>query len=163
MLTCLGEPATPDLVADLKAILPTVELRYIKDGWWWLLDQVPTEARRQNGERLKRQEYARLTEGRSVRLEVVAAAELQIAGFCLIGRYQFQGPPPRDFLLDQLRQKVAATQAELTRLFEAAAARSEKSAEDVAGETVEQFVEAEGKSLFAITLKGRKHFVQPGA
>lgn len=155
--------ADAGLLADLRAILPTVWLFNIFGPRWLLLDHVPSPERKAQGERLKLREYARLKEGLSARRQVLALAELQIEGYSLIGQYEWTGDAPRALLLTDLRKKQRATEAELNAALDQAEALAERGGGEAAADGVERFIEAEGRELFAITARGRKAFVQPGA
>lgn len=134
----------------LKAILPTVEMVNIKDDYWWMLDYRPTAARVRQGQRLQKFEWDRLKQGLPVRTDAKLVGEIMAAGYTLIGRYRFPGAEvPIGYLEGELRQKVAATQAELNRLGEEALAEADGSAhEGRRNAAIQDFLDAEGRSLF---------------
>lgn len=152
----LGRTPPPDLLADLRAIRSTVALLNVRGPNWWLLDHAPSEGRRQHGERLKAHEWDRLKQGLSVRLEVLLVGDLLLNGWQLLGRYQWTGEPPRDRLLTDLRLKVGASEQEIERRFQEGVAATDP--EPKAAARVQEFLEAEGRSLHRIVTGKRKSF-----
>lgn len=159
-----GEREAPaDLLEELRAILPTVHLYNIHADRWLLLDHRPNADRIAQGERLKKREYDNLKSGRSVNRNVLAIGDLMIEGYSLIGQYNWSGEAPRALLLTDLRKKQRATEAELEAALVQAETLSERCGEDGAEAGVAEFIEQEGREMHAITARGRKAFVQPGA
>lgn len=151
----VGREPPADLVADLKRLLPTAELLNIEGPHWWLLNYAPSPERRMVGERRIAGEWDRLKQGLKVRKGAILVGELMRDGYELWGRYQWIGEPPRDRILDDLRQKLAVSLVAMDQAVERQLAEAE-AAEGTGAHHTREFLEAEGRSLYRITIRGRK-------
>ncbi len=153
-----GREPPAEVVAALKRLYPSVELLNIVADRWWLLNFSPSDGRRLRGEKMIEREWNRLKEGLSARESTLMVAGLLRDGWEYWGEYRWRGEAPRELLLADLRAKLGLTdgymEAEMQRALD-----PERENEQ-SGARTREFLEAEGKSLHAITVRGRRHFDQ---
>lgn len=153
MLPRVGREPPADVVRDLKTILPTVELLNYIDDRWLLLNHAPSRARWERGQRVKRDEYARLRKGLSVNTAVLLMGDLMIQGYELWGMYRWTGAAPREQLMADLHQKLQVTERQMDAAFEAALEAQDAGPRKAA--VVQDFLHSEGKQIVRNAIRGR--------
>lgn len=160
----IGREPPAAFLAELRTILPTVDLLNIDAGAsWWLMDYVPNPARQAHYQRLYDAEYDRIKEGQPVRTHVLATLDWGRQGYVLIGRYvAVDGELPVEQIRNELHVKARATARELEAAYQATEAASTNGAKRAEQEANwKEYVALEGPSIFKHA-RGRPMVTHPG-
>lgn len=80
-----GIDTPPDLLAQLRAIDPAIELVYAGEGWWWLGAVRPSRVRYRDGAHILQVERAR---GAQANPRNILLGRLAMEGFAMIEKYR---------------------------------------------------------------------------